>query len=541
MPLADVDDIPDFLPGDDAGLDILFVQSKRPDKIKQNDIVLFGNAVRTFLTLNQGDLLRLKPSSQLLGHWQVIHRLRQLVPQVAAAADIKLLFVYSGQWKDFQGVNIRRENVLADLSNALKSSRAEFEIWGLDQLQEINRRYGDGAVRTLRGIQLMPLPPGTASGYIGYVKAQRLVDFVSTPNSGRNKKYRTADNFMFLDNVRAFLGVDHQAAPRDNPGALGLKATLERGEATSIIAGHNGIVIVADKARELEDAIELTNAQIVNGCQSTHVLVSYSGQLEACYLPLKIVVTENEDLKDIIAIASNTQSEVDNYDILARLPNVKALELELAPDAVPLDERVWFQRRRNQRIDFPPHWNKDVWQRVIRPRHLLDAYASTVMAMPHTAHSDPRKVVNLARDGNAFNPEHEPMVYRALAWMIVTGRQWAFRHKRNWQDRYEYSGGKAYAARHQYIWALWNIAVPDPEAVTSANINRSRHVHDRFKSVLDQLMRNSDTLGDLAGHAVDNAVPSDRRLNADLVRTKVFTENIAEATAKLRPAPSDGH
>ena len=38
MPLADVDDIPDFLPGDDAGLDILFVQSKRPDKIKQNDI-----------------------------------------------------------------------------------------------------------------------------------------------------------------------------------------------------------------------------------------------------------------------------------------------------------------------------------------------------------------------------------------------------------------------------------------------------------------------------------------------------------------------
>ncbi len=533
IPLQTADSIPDNI-APDAALDIMFMQSKRPEIIKKDDIVLFGNAVRTFLTIGEDNLLKLKPSEEILAHWRVIHELRTRFPAAAEAADITMLFAYGGHWKDFNSVNIHRDNVLMDIRNALPSARVEFEIWGLDQLQDADCRFGDGAVRTLENIQLMPLPPGPASGYIGYVNAQSLVDFASSPRTGKAGGKRTADDFMFLDNVRAFIGVDHDKSEKYNPGAFGLKATLERGEHGSIITGHNGIVVVADKARLDANAIELTNAQIVNGCQSTHVMVAYSGRLKDCHLPVKIIVTQDEDTRDLIAIASNTQAEVGNYDILARMPNVKSLELVLGAAAVPLNERVWFQRRRNQTIDFPEVWDRKPWHRVVQPRHLLDAFASTILQMPHTAHDEPRKVVKLAHDGIAFHPDHEPVLYRLLAWMIVTGRRWAYRRDRNWKDQFEHAGGRTYPARHQYIWALWNITVLSSEMAQPLDIDRGRQAHDTFRAALEQLLYQGDAFGDLAGQAVDDAVPKGRRLNADLVRTKMFTDSVAAAAARLR-------
>jgi hypothetical protein len=295
-------------------LDLLLVQSKRPETIWQDDVVLFGNAVRTFLTIEEETLKKLKPSDRLLAQWSLLRDLRKAKPGLVEAADITLLFVYGGSWQDYKPINVRRETVLADIGGALPKARVEFEIWGVDQLDQMHRDYGDGYVRTLKRTSLLPMPPGTLEGFIGYVAAQALVDFVSPPSGGRKAKGRKADDFMFADNVRAFLGVDQHQAERENPGAVGLKATLERNGNSTVIGAHNGIVIVADTAEQSGDAVKLINAQIVNGCQSSYVLLGHSGRLEDCYLPVKIVVTEDEAIKDSIAIASNTQAEVDSYE-----------------------------------------------------------------------------------------------------------------------------------------------------------------------------------------------------------------------------------
>ena len=523
---------------DKPTLRLLFVQSKRPDKIQQKDVILFADAVKTFLTASKAEVRRLKPSGQLNELFGVLCAIQEARPDIADTCDVSLIFGYGGVWQDFPAVNMRRENALTTLRRELTKGRFEFEIWGTDRLVQIGQQFGPASKRKLGGVNLMELPPGDATGYIGYVSAQSLVDFASRPANDDTPAVRVADDFMFADNVRAFLGIDHARAERENPGAIGLSATLERGAAKNVILGHNGIVIVADAGKLLDGGkmVELVGAQIVNGCQTTHVLVSRSGALDGCSVPVKIVVTDEEALKDMIALASNTQAEVDSYDILARLPNIRALENEFSRAAIPLHERVWFQRRRNEPVDFPPNWEHPPQFRVVRPRHLLDAFVSTILSAPDVAHANAQATLDFARQGIAFHPQHDPRLYQALAWMVVTGRNWARRHNRNWQDRHTFVGGQAYPARHQYLLALWHLTDELPEATGEADIDRSGPVQERFDHLVAKLLdsKKGDRLGDLAGQAVDQSVPVGRHLNADLVRTKAFTKTVIAKASELR-------
>lgn len=548
--LTSVDDVEPALGIDGEGrseepptLKALFVQSKRPDRIGQDDVVLFGHAVHTFLTTSAADMKRLKPSPRLAEQFAILEALRARRPEVVDAADVSIVFGYGGIWQDFTAVNLRRENAVDALRKALPKARVEFEIWGADHLVECGERFGPAARRRLDGVRLIELPAGPAPGYIGCVAAQALVDFVSSPARQKGRTVRRADDFMFDDNVRAFLGTSQRNAERENPGAVGLDTALARGQSASVVLGHNGIVVVADAGTLADDgsSIELTGAQVVNGCQTSHVLVARSGKLDGCWLPVKIVLTDDEALKDMIAIASNTQAEVDSYDTLARLPNVRALEPEFSRAAIPLHERIWLQRRRNEPIDFPAHWESPDWLRVVRPRHLLDAFAATMAGAPEIAHGNAQATLDLARNGIAFHPEHDPTLYRALGWLVVTGRRWARRHGRNWQDRLTYAGPQAYPARHQFVSALWHLVDDIPEATTTGDLDRSGPVQERFETVVARLQAQAsgERLGDLAGAAVDAAVPPGRRLNADLVRTKHFSEQVIARAKELKAGTTE--
>src|SRR5262249_16105535 len=149
-----------------------------------------------------------------------------------------------------------------------------------------------------------------------------------------------------------------------------------------------------------------------------------------------IVLTGEEKLKDAIILASNTQAAVDDYDMLARNEGLKELQHIFQRGEASPPERLWLQRRRNEPVDWPEHWEWRDWQRVLRPRNLLDAYAAALLGAPHLAHGNPAAVLNLARNGTVFDPAHEPTLYRALGWLIVTGRKWAQRHDKKWQDRF---------------------------------------------------------------------------------------------------------
>jgi hypothetical protein len=532
--ILEADDVEDAITAARAGepLRALFVQAKNQERIPEAEVKKFADSVQEFLTYPRDRFERLKPNPATLAFWNAYDQLRAAAPDLAKAAHVSLVFAYRGDWKDFTLINIARDDKEEAIKYKLPDLRYDYLIWDAAELVGAGNRVGPVNRRPLKNVALLAMSETAAPGYVGHVGARALVDLVSRPAG----KKRIALDFMFADNVRAFLGTDN---PRDNPGAAGLKAALAAGRQAQVLLCHNGVTIVAAEAALRKDGgtIDLISPQIVNGCQSAHIFVALADSLGDARIPLKIVVTEDPELIDEIVLASNTQATVDAYDLLARNKGLRGLESVFTRAEVPLVERIWLQRRRNQAVDFPDTWKTQDWSRVMQPRHLLDAFAASIGASPSTVHREPVRVLALAKDGVIFNERHEPTLYRALGWMVCNGRRWARRHGHSWRDRYVFGGTNAYPARHHFIHALWRLADLRPDDIEPAALLKSGAADTRFQALIKALLGHGDALSDAAGAAVKAAADALKRpLSSDLAGTDRMQQEVRAAADGRRGA-----
>lgn len=381
--------------------------------------------------------------------------------------------------------------------------------------------------RVLHGVALLETPTEQNKAFVGFVLARELADFASIERGGR----RDVIGRLFEENVRGYLKGEKYY---DNPGALALAKTIASGRGSDLLLLHNGIVIVASVAHKFPQshAIALKNAQIVNGCQSVHTLVENFAALGEASVPIKIVVTEQDALRQQIIIASNTQEPLTDYDYLSRDKGLRRLADIFDTAEIPLAQKTWLKRRLGQRIDWPPEWRGDTdTTRIITPRHLLETYVSTVSGEPHIVHDQRGIALQKVTRGEIFSALHEPTLYRALAWLPVVGRRWAVREGTwNWHDRFLRSGRGAYPARHHYCLALWRIADTMPDACDHASLVASTTNRDRFERLIDALSTRDIALGDAAGCAVQSAARSlGKRLDSILVRSPKMTAAVKHA------------
>ena len=69
---------------------------------------------------------------------------------------------------------------------------------------------------------------------------------------------------------------------------------------------NNGVTIVARKLQRVGHEFQIEDFQIVNGCQTSHVIVLNRGpENDATLLPVKIIATEDEEVTRQVIIASN--------------------------------------------------------------------------------------------------------------------------------------------------------------------------------------------------------------------------------------------
>src|SRR5690606_15207589 len=109
---------------------------------------------------------------------------------------------------------------------------------------------------------------------------------------------------IFYDNVRDFQGY--------NKVNTGIRNTIvEKKENDKFVILNNGITIVAKSLNKVGSAFKLSEFQIVNGCQTSHVLHHLKDSITPnVYIPLKLIVTDHDDTINDIIRATNSQTEV---------------------------------------------------------------------------------------------------------------------------------------------------------------------------------------------------------------------------------------
>jgi len=517
MPLQAKEDVEDALAiNPNATPRLLFLQAKSGKIVNGEDVSNFGNSVQAFLTRNKASYFRVQTNEAVKFWFEIIDELRTRMGD-DFHPEIYLVFFYRGEWKYFANPSQARETALANLAAALPKARLEMEIRGRDELLAAADRAGPMVSVMLEGVEALRLPVGTACpGFTGHVSARSLIKAFS-------HKGRLAQHF-FVENPRHYLGDNEKY----NPGAAGLEKALKNGKGAEVLLCHNGIVITAHKAVLYKDGrMEIVRPQIINGCQSCYTLDRNRDHLGGVHLQIKIIATDNEALMDAAIIGSNTQARVDNYDMLARMPGVRALEksFNISNDSM---DHLWFQPRREQRLGGAIGVDG---LRIISPRHLLHGFGAVIQHKPHTVHINAASFLHKAEKGEIFADWHDPAIYRAIGWLIVTGRRWAKRHNREWRDRNSYSHG--YPARHQFVHALWYLTDDTPDATGDNDIRIGRSTQERFERVIQRLVSEGDRLGDLAGQAVDQAAGKSR-LNTTLTREAGFTAKVLKEAKRLK-------
>lgn len=251
--------------------------------------------------------------------------------------ELILYYVSTGTW-DEKNKTLRSliQNIKKKLEKTNLFSKIEFNPCGAKEIQDFYRNTKNDLSATFifeKKVTMYSNDDGDI-GYYGVIPFKEFLKIISEEN-GKLKP-------VFEDNIRDFLGIN-------NDVNLAIEDTIKSNNLNAFCMLNNGITIVADSAPSTGDKITINNYQIVNGCQTSHVL--YMNReiigIENLMIPIRIITTTDEDVKNSITKATNSQTAIKKEQLEALSTFQKQLE-EYYKAFPNEDERLYYERRTGQ-------------------------------------------------------------------------------------------------------------------------------------------------------------------------------------------------
>lgn len=145
---------------------------------------------------------------------------------------------------------------------------------------------------------------------------------------------------VFNDNIRAYQG--------ENPVNKEIANTLDSKEFSLFTAMNNGITIIAKQIIVTGPRITLVDYQIVNGCQTSHVLYQKRNVagVDNLVLLVKLIASADREVRNSIIVGANSQTAVMREQLIALSETQERIESYY--NAVKKTERLYYERRSKQ-------------------------------------------------------------------------------------------------------------------------------------------------------------------------------------------------
>lgn len=381
----------------DLQVNFSFFQAKSSQSFDRAEILNFGDSVCQFFKPSDDggpveSALVAQRKALKDGLYQRSARFRSHRPHIA------LYYVATGEHNDDPNLHSAVSQLRGRLQSMGLFETVSVELVGAS---ELHRYYNASKNRVEATFQLerkFPLPtiPGIYDSYIGVIPATEYLNNIE--DEAGNLR-----DFIFYDNVRGF--------QPENPVNEGVWATLASGEAPLFPVLNNGITVVADDIRVVGDAVTLTDFQVVNGCQTSHVVHRARAHLtEEILIPIRLIRTESDDVDSQVIRATNSQTPVEESDLQALTGFQKKLEDFYR--ASTGRGRLYYERRDRQYADEAVERT-----RVIDKTTQMRAFVAMFLEEPHLASRYFNRLFERApRD--IFSDQHQLDAYytSALTW-----------------------------------------------------------------------------------------------------------------------------
>ncbi|WP_394847385.1 AIPR family protein [Pendulispora brunnea] len=377
----------------------IFVQAKTSDRFSASDVGTFAFGVKDFFS-----------ETPKLIHNDFITRAHKVQMAVFGRGSLfsrgkphcKLFYVTTGKWLNDANVSARLQQGKADLEQLQLFKTVEVSALGADELHGLYQRtkHHFSVEFTFQNRVVLPEIADVSQAHIGVLPAKEFLRLIVDEGGALRRS-------LFYDNVRDYQGntniVNEQIA-------LTLDSKSERGRFHVL---NNGVTVVSKSLRNIGGhKFVIEDYQIVNGCQTSHVVYAMCAGNElaadAVHVPVKIIETTNDSITTAIIKATNSQTEVRREQLEALSGFQKKLEAFF--ETFKGDQRLFYERRLGQ-------YGADSSVRkvrVITMLQLVKAFGSMFLDEPHRVTRSPSAVIDkLGKD--IFSPDHHPLPYYVSA------------------------------------------------------------------------------------------------------------------------------
>jgi len=248
---------------------------------------------------------------------------------------LKLYYVTTGTWcndKDLVS-RIKMESDIFEKLNMFQPG-IKFEPVDARKLQQYYNYSQNVFSKTIPFVNNLILPSisNVKESYLGYLPASEYIKIITDDDGNLLRN-------LFNDNVRDYQG--------DNPVNIEIEKTLSSDIKDAFILLNNGITVVSEDIIRSGNNFTITGFQIVNGGQTSHVLFNNKDKIDdRVYVPIKLIISPEIDLKNQVIRATNQQTPVKSEDLTALTEFQK--DLERYYGSIPKEHRLYYERRSGQ-------------------------------------------------------------------------------------------------------------------------------------------------------------------------------------------------
>ncbi|RHX77459.1 AIPR family protein [Leptospira yasudae] len=330
----EIDSIYDFIGF--LEMEFIFTQAKISPKFEMGEIGNFVHSVKQFfapsttLKYEEEMLMRRNLKNYIYEHSIRLNRKPKLV----------LYYVTLGAWKDDQNILSIIQSGQDDLLKLEIFDSVRIILLDNEKISAIYRELKNKITREINFDKhtILPKISNIKESYVGILQASELIKLISHDNEGGLNKQ------LFNDNIRDFQGF--------NSVNTEIRETVI-GDLTKdkFALFNNGITLVARSINKIGTSFRINDFQIVNGCQTCHVLYHLKENISSdIYVPFKLIVTDDSDVTNRIVKATNRQTEIKSEAFETLSPFHRKLEeFYLSFEKDPIKRR--FYERRTKQYD----------------------------------------------------------------------------------------------------------------------------------------------------------------------------------------------
>ena len=248
-------------------------------------------------------------------------------------------YVSTGTWSAQPEPAARLNDGRSRLTDLKLFSNVHATVIDADSLKSVFRELERGVVRDIELSRLAVFPgiAGVREAYIGLIAGDQFIRLITTDGGELNRE-------LFYDNVRDFQG--------SNPVNKEIADTLASPDTRSRLALlNNGVTIVARSIKRTGDQFQISDFQIVNGCQTTHMIYQNREEIDkTTFVPIKLVSTDESRIITEVIKATNRQTAVLPEALESLSPFHRELEdfYNVQQKSCQIANRIYYERRSRQ-------------------------------------------------------------------------------------------------------------------------------------------------------------------------------------------------